>query len=86
MSGSEVAEIIEDLRRGRQFFKNDKSGIIHFSVGRVSFEGEKLFDNVSAFIKALSAAKPPASKGRFIKNLTICSSMGPGIRVNPELA
>lgn len=82
----EVAEIVEDLRRGRQFFKNDKSGIVHFSVGRVSFDGEKLVDNVSAFIKALAAVKPPASKGRFIKNLTICSSMGPGVRVNPELS
>lgn len=82
----DVEGVVGDLKRGQQFFKSDKSGIVHFSAGRVSFSKDKLYENVAAFVKALSAAKPPASKGKFIKSLFITSTMGPGIPVNPDLA
>lgn len=82
----DVAEVVSNLKRGQQFFKNDKAGIVHLSVGRLSLGEDKLVDNLSAFVKALSASKPPASKGKFIKNMTISSTMGPGLRVNPELS
>lgn len=80
----DVASVVSDLKKGRVFFKNDKSGIVHFSFGKVSFSPEKLQENLAAFIKALSSSKPASSKGKFLKKLTICSTMGVGIQVNPD--
>ncbi len=68
----DVAAVVSDLKKGRVFFKNDKSGIVHFSFGKVSFAPEKLQENLAAFIKALASAKPASSKGKFLKKLTIC--------------
>lgn len=78
----EVAAIIKELMQGRVFFKNDKSGLIHFRCGKVSFEASKLQDNFVAFFKALAASKPSSSKGQFILKITLASSMGVGIPVN----
>ena len=80
----DVASVVTDLKKGRHFFKNDKSGIVHFSVGRVSFEADKLVDNVAAFMKALMAIKPASSKGKFIKKVTVSSTMGVGVPLNPD--
>ena len=80
----DVAGIVADLKKGRHFFKNDKSGIIHFSLGRVSFDADKLSDNLSSFMKALLASKPASSKGKFIKKLTVSSTMGVGVPLNPD--
>lgn len=80
----DVASVVADLKKGRHFFKNDKSGIIHFSVGRVSFDADKLSDNVTSFMKALLASKPPASKGKFIKRIIVSSTMGAGVPLNPD--
>lgn len=77
----DVAHIIKELKGGRVFFKNDKNAIVHFSLGKVSFDQKALEENVRAFVKALSSAKPPSSKGKFIKKLTISSSMGVGSSV-----
>lgn len=80
----DVGSVVKELKLGRRFFKNDKSGIVHFSFGRVSFGDEKLKDNFQAFLKALVSSKPATSKGRFLKKLTITTTMGPGIPVNIE--
>ncbi len=80
----DVASIVADLKKGRVFFKNDKSGIVHFSFGKVSFDAKKLQENLAAFVKALVAAKPAASKGKYLKKMTIASTMGVGLQVNPE--
>lgn len=80
----DVANVVADLKKGRTFFKNDKSGIVHFSFGKVSFTPQQLEDNLSAFVKALIAAKPATSKGKFLKKVTITSTMGVGIEVNPD--
>ena len=72
------------LKRGRLFFKNDKNGIVHFSVGRVSFDADKLQDNLVAFMRALASSKPPTSKGKFIKKVTVSSTMGVGVPLNPD--
>lgn len=80
----EVASIISDLKKGRVFFKNDKSGIVHFSFGKKSFDVNKLHENLAAFVKALVSAKPAASKGKYLKKMTITSTMGVGILVNPD--
>lgn len=82
----DVEHVVNDLKKGRLFFKNDKSGLVHFSIGKVSFDVKKLADNFNEFIKVLSTTKPPTSKGRFIKKITISSTMGAGIPVNPDEA
>ncbi len=77
-----VAPIIKDLKKGRAFFKNDKGAVVHFSLGKVSFDEQKLNDNFVAFIKALLAAKPASAKGQYIKKITLSSTMGPGVPVS----
>jgi large subunit ribosomal protein L1 len=80
----EVASVVNDLKKGRLFFKNDKSGLLHFSIGRVSFDVAKLQENLVAFLRALSTTKPPTSKGKFIRKLTVASTMGVGIHLNAD--
>lgn len=82
----DVAAVIQDLKKGRLFFKNDKNGLVHFSVGKTSFEAAQLHENLVAFIHALAASKPATSKGVFIKKITLSSTMGPGIQVSPHEA
>ncbi len=77
----DVATVVTDLKKGRLFFKNDKSGLVHFCFGKISFPAQNLADNLSAFLKALSSSKPPTSKGKFIKKITVSSTMGPGIHI-----
>lgn len=80
----DVAAVVEDLKKGRLFFKNDKNGIVHFSFGRVSFDAQKLADNLSTFMRALASSKPPSSKGKFIRKVTVSSTMGVGVGLNPD--
>lgn len=75
----DVADIIQDLKKGRVFFKNDKNAIIHFSFGKKSFDVKHLEENINAFFKALSSSKPPTSKGKFIKKATLTPTMGPSV-------
>jgi large subunit ribosomal protein L1 len=80
----DVGGVVADLKKGRHFFKNDKNGIVHFSLGRVSFDAQKLADNLTTFMKALLASKPPSAKGKFIKKVTVSSTMGVGVPLNPD--
>lgn len=80
----DVKSAVEDLKRGRMFFKNDKSGIVHFSIGKVSFSAEWLYDNLVAFAKSLAAARPAAMKGKYLKKMVLSSTMGVGLSVNPD--
>jgi large subunit ribosomal protein L1 len=80
----DVAPIVTDLKKGRAFFKNDKQGNVHFSVGKRSFDNEKLSQNLHALLKALRAAKPPAAKGKFLKKVSLSSTMGIGFVINPD--
>lgn len=77
----EVGAVVADLKKGRLFFKNDKSGLVHFRFGKKSFPVEHLVENFTTFIKALATTKPPTSKGKFLKKITITSTMGPGLQV-----
>ena len=80
----DVEAIVADLKKGRVFFRNDKQGIIHFSLGKVSFDVQKLHDNLDAFVKAVVASKPSAAKGKYLKKMTVSSTMGIGISINPD--
>lgn len=80
----DVADIVADLKRGRAFFRNDKQGIVHFSIGKVSFDVQKLQDNLNALIKAVVASKPATAKGKYLKKVSVSSTMGIGIAVNSD--
>ena len=67
-------------------FRTDKTALIHVPVGKISFPAQNLVDNASALISAVVKAKPVAAKGKYVKNLTISSTMGPGIPINLAVA
>jgi large subunit ribosomal protein L1 len=77
----EIAEAVEELKKGRVEYKNDSFGIIHVPVGKASFEKNKLADNINVLIEAVAKAKPATSKGQYIKSVAISSTMGPGVFV-----
>jgi ribosomal protein L1, bacterial/chloroplast len=80
----DVAEAVADLKKGRLFFRNDKNGIIHFKFGKMSQATQDLYENLVTFVRSLSGLKPAASKGKFVRRITISSTMGPGIQVNAD--
>jgi large subunit ribosomal protein L1 len=80
----DVEGIVRELKSGRVFFKNDKNAVVHFSLGKVSFDKEKIKENIQAFVKALVGYKPAASKGKFVKKITLSSTMGVGMSVRVE--
>ena len=75
----EVAKAISDIRKGRVEFKIEKAGIVHVRIGKVSFEANKLRENVAMLLDSVMKAKPASSKGRYLKSVTVTSTMGPGI-------
>lgn len=79
----DIERTIKELKAGRIEFRVDKTSIVHVPIGRVSFEQEKLQDNLNAFAEALIKAKPAAAKGQYMRSVNICSTMGPGIQINP---
>lgn len=72
---------IKELMGGKTAFKNDANGIIHIMIGKASFDSKKLVENLNIFVEELKKLKPEKVKGDFIKRLTVCSTMGPGIKV-----
>lgn len=78
----DVTKAINDIKAGKIEYRLDKSNIIHCPIGKVSFGQEKLEENFKVIMEAIIKAKPSASKGQYLKNVSIASTMGPGIRVN----
>jgi large subunit ribosomal protein L1 len=78
----EVAKAVSDIRKGRVEYKVEKAGILHVRVGKVSFEAGKLCENAMAIVDSVVKAKPASSKGRYLKSVTLSSTMGPGIRLD----
>lgn len=79
----DVAEVIKEIKSGKVDFKVDKNGIIHAGVGKASFGADKLFENVKALIEKLIQLKPSSSKGIYLKSITVSTTMGPGIKIDP---
>ena len=79
----DVAKAVTDIKAGKIEYRLDKTNIIHCPIGKVSFGQEKLEENFKTITDAIIKAKPSAAKGQYLKNVSICSTMGPGIRVNP---
>jgi len=83
----DIVTAIKNVKAGQVRFRTDKNGIIHGSIGKVSFENEKIKTNASALLEELRKLKPASAKGVYIGNIAISSTMGPGIKINPgELA
>ncbi|BBI36052.1 50S ribosomal protein L1 [Cohnella abietis] len=82
---NDVAKAIAEIKAGKIEYRLDKAGQIHAPIGKVSFDSEKLNENLNALIEALSRAKPASSKGIYLKNISISSTMGPGARVNASV-
>jgi large subunit ribosomal protein L1 len=81
----ELEKAIQEVKAGKIDFRVEKAGIVHVPVGKVSFGAEKLTENVKAFFDKLLALRPASSKGTYVKTITVSSTMGPGIKVDPLL-
>ena len=79
----DVAKAIDEIKAGKVEYRLDKTNIIHVPVGKVSFGGEKLTENFTALMDAIIKAKPAAAKGQYLRSITVASSMGPGVKINP---
>ena len=79
----EVAAAVEAIKAGKIEFRVDKNGIVHAPFGKVSFSAEQLEANVAALLLAVLKARPAASKGKYVKSISVSSTMGPGIKVDP---
>ena len=77
-----VAKAVESAKAGQAQFRTDKAGIVHCAIGKASFEAEALKENFLSLVTALNKVKPAASKGAFLKKVTISTTMGPGIRLD----
>ncbi len=80
--GTNIKKMIDDLKTGKVTFKNDDGGNVHQAVGKISFGEEKLKQNIEAFLDTLRKAKPATAKGTFLKNVTLCSTMSPSIKIS----
>ena len=80
----EIGKAVKEVKQGKIDFKVDKSGIIHTSIGKVSFEPQKIVDNAKEFISMVNKLKPAAAKGTYIRSLFLSSTMSPGIKIDPK--
>ena len=80
----DVAKAVEEVKKGKIDFKVDKNGIVHTSIGKVSFTPEQMKDNAKEFINTLIKLKPATAKGTYIKSIYVSSTMGPGIKVDSK--
>lgn len=79
----DVANIVKEIKGGKVDFRVDKGGIIHSGIGKLSFGNEKLKENLLAFIQRIIQLKPSTSKGIYLRSITISSTMGPGVKLDP---
>jgi large subunit ribosomal protein L1 len=79
----EVGKAVEQSKAGRVEYRTDRSGIIHLVIGRANFDEQRLLENYAALIDEIVRAKPAAAKGRYIRSVTLSTTMGPGVKVDP---
>ena len=82
----DVARAIEELKAGKIDFRVEKAGIVHVPMGKVSFGVEKIVQNLVAFLETIMRLKPSSSKGTYVKTIAVSTTMGPGIKIDPNLA
>jgi large subunit ribosomal protein L1 len=81
---NEVGKAVKEVKQGKIDFKVDKSGIVHTSIGKVSFSADQIRDNAKEFISTLNKLKPTAAKGTYIKSIYLSSTMSAGIKIDPK--
>ena len=86
VNADDMGRAITEAKAGRVEFRLDKTANMHVAIGKVSFEADKLFDNFAALMDAIRKAKPAGAKGSYIKRITVATTMGPGIKVEPNEA
>jgi large subunit ribosomal protein L1 len=79
----EVERVVKEVKSGKVDFKVDKAGIIHAMLGKSSFGSQKVKENVLAFVDKIIQLKPSTSKGIYLKNISLSTTMGPGVKVDP---
>jgi large subunit ribosomal protein L1 len=79
---ADIGKAVEEFRAGRVEYRNDRFGNVHVPVGKVSFDGEQLRDNLAAVVDELMRVKPASAKGRYIRKLTVASTMGIGVKID----
>ena len=81
---NDVEKAVKEIKSGKIEFKVEKNGIIHAGVAKMSFDKEKIIQNINAFIDAIKKARPSGAKGAYMKKVTLSSTMGPGIKIDYE--
>ncbi|HDM75993.1 MAG TPA: 50S ribosomal protein L1 [Deltaproteobacteria bacterium] len=79
----DLAKVIKEIKSGKIDFRAEKAGVVHAAMGRVSFDEDKLLENIATFIDTLIKMKPAAAKGTYLRGIAISTTMGPGIKVDP---
>ena len=79
----DVTKAVEEIKAGKVEYRLDKSNIIHVAIGKVSFGGENLAENFNVLMNAIIKAKPSAAKGQYLRSISVTSTMGPGVKINP---
>ncbi|KJS68431.1 MAG: 50S ribosomal protein L1 [Peptococcaceae bacterium BICA1-7] len=80
----EVAKAVQEVKAGKIEYRVDKAGIVHAPIGKVSFAVEKLMENLKVLMEQLIRVKPQAAKGQYVKGVSVCSTMGPGVKINSQ--
>ena len=78
----DVAKAVKEIKAGKVEYKTEKAGVVHVPIGKVSFDAQKLLDNAKAIIESVTRAKPSTSKGKYLKGISVSSTMGPGLKVD----
>jgi large subunit ribosomal protein L1 len=82
----DIPRVVNESKAGRVEFRVDKTSNLHVPIGKASFESNQLYDNLAALMEAIKKARPPAAKGTFIRRISVTTTMGPGIKVDPVAA
>jgi large subunit ribosomal protein L1 len=82
----DIPRVVNETKAGRVEFRADKTANLHVPIGKTSFEADKLYDNLAALMDGVKKARPPAAKGTYIRRVTITTTMGPGIKIDPDQA
>jgi large subunit ribosomal protein L1 len=83
VDGADIGKAVNDARQGRVEFRLDRTAIVHVSIGKISFDEQALEDNMAALVSEIVKAKPSGSKGVYIRTITLTTTMGPGIKLDP---
>ena len=84
VQAADLPRVLGEVRRGKVEFRNDKTGLVHVGIGKGSFTEEQIRENMLALVDAIIRAKPAASKGTYLRSITLTSTMGPGVKVDPN--